>query len=89
MILSRIDIQKAYEAGEIGFTPAPTDLQWGEASVDLRLGYQFTRLKRVPGVTLSIAEGAEALTHLKFWDTKELQEAISGRFVGSPFWAIR
>lgn len=42
MILSQIDLRAAVEAGDIAFTPSLEERQWGEASVDLRLGFSFT-----------------------------------------------
>ena len=60
MILSQTDIRSEVEAGNIGFSPALEERQWGEASVDLRLGFQFTKFKDVAGITISIAEGLSA-----------------------------
>jgi dCTP deaminase len=74
MILSQPDIRKAVERGDIVFDPSLEEKQWGEASVDLRLGFQFTKLRAAPGVAVSIAEGLRAIGDLGFWDTKELQE---------------
>ena len=34
------------DKGEIKFSPALEEKQWGGASVDLRLGYRFTKLKK-------------------------------------------
>ena len=73
MILSQQDLRKAVEAGEIKFEPALEDPQWGEASVDLRLGHQFTKFKNISGVTISVAEGLKALGSLDLWTTKELK----------------
>jgi dCTP deaminase len=74
MILSQVDIRAAVERGEIGFRPGLEERQWGQASIDLRLGFQFTRLRKVRGVTISLAEGLESVGLLKLWDTKELRE---------------
>lgn len=45
MILSQVNLRAAVEAGQIGFDPPLEDRQWGEASVDLRLGFSFTKLE--------------------------------------------
>lgn len=74
MILSQIDIRKRVEAGDIGFDPPLEEKQWGEASIDLRLGFQFTRYKDdVKGVTLSVADGLKTVGALGLWNTKELK----------------
>jgi dCTP deaminase len=74
MILSQTDIRKEVEAGSITFTPALEEKQWGEASVDLRLGFQFTKFKELEGITISNADGLKSLGKLNLWDTKELKE---------------
>lgn len=74
MILSQVDLRKAVESGEIGFAPPLEDRQWGEASVDLRLGFQFTKFREAKGITISVADGLGALGGLGLWDTKELRE---------------
>lgn len=45
MILSRPDIKAAVDRGEIRFDPPLDERQWGDASVDLRLGLKFTKFK--------------------------------------------
>lgn len=74
MILSQGDLRKAVEAGEIAFNPPLEERQWGEASVDLRLGFQFTKFRKAEAITLSVAEGLASLGALGLWDTKELRE---------------
>ena len=74
MILSQSDIRRSVDAGEITFTPQLENKQWGEASIDLRLGFSFTKLKAVPGVTFSIADGLSSIGAAKIWDTKELKQ---------------
>ncbi len=74
MILSQIDIRTAVEAEEIGFDPPLEEGQWGEASVDLRLGFSFTKFREVPGVTVSVAQGLASIGGLRLWDTKVLRE---------------
>ena len=75
MILSRDELKAALDAGEIGFDPQIDESrQLGAASVDVRLGYQFARLKKVPGVTVSVADGLEALGALDLWTTDDLEK---------------
>ena len=73
MILSQINLRAAVEAGEISFEPALEEKQWGEASVDLRLGFSFTKIKNAPGVTLSVAGGLGTIGGSGLWITKELR----------------
>jgi hypothetical protein len=56
MILSQAELRKAVDDGEIRFDPPLQTRQWGEASVDLRLGNKFTKLKPAVGVKLSLAQ---------------------------------
>lgn len=73
MILSQVDIRRRVEAGDIGFEPTLEEKQWGEASIDLRLGFQFTRYKDAKGLTVSVAEGLKTIGSLGLWSTKELR----------------
>jgi len=75
MILSQVDIRSAVEAGHIGFLPDLEDKQWGEASVDLRLGFQFTKLQAIGGLSsISIADGLGLVGKMGLWNTKTLKE---------------
>jgi dCTP deaminase len=75
MILSQPDIRRAVEAGEIEFSPELDEKQWGEASIDLRLGFKFTRYKKDhPAVTISVAEGLKGINDIGLWDDKTLSE---------------
>ena len=75
MILSQVDIRRAVGEGDIGFSPELEDTQWGEASVDLRLGFQFTQLKDIgPHSAISVAEGLGHLGRMGIWTTKTLKE---------------
>jgi dCTP deaminase len=72
MILSQKDIRKLVKEKKICFSPELEEKQWGEASVDLRLGRQFTVYrKEIRGVTLSVAEGLGSLGDLNLWETEE------------------
>ena len=75
MILSQPALRAAVESGGVAFDPPLEERQWGEASVDLRLGFGFTILDRgLSGITLSVAEGMQAIEKAGFWKTKELEE---------------
>ena len=73
MVLSQPDIRKAVEAGEIVFSPALEDDQWGQASIDLRLGFRFTALQKRSGVKVSLAAGSQTLGAGGFWKTLDLK----------------
>jgi dCTP deaminase len=75
MILSQVDIRRAVEAGEIGFSPTIEEKQWGEASIDLRLGFQFTQLKDIGGHSaISVADGLGLIGRMGIWTTKTIRE---------------
>jgi dCTP deaminase len=73
MILSQVNLRAAVAAGDIGFDPALEENQWGEASVDLRLGFSFTRLTGLEGLIVSVANGLGSLGKSGVWATKELK----------------
>lgn len=74
MILSLRELRAAVAKGEIQFTPQIEDNQWGEASIDLRLGFQFTKFKGdIKGLTVSVAEGLKAIGAVDLWVTRELK----------------
>jgi dCTP deaminase len=70
MILSQPEIASAVASGEIRFDPPLEEKQWGEASVDLRLGTQFTKLQNVAGLKLSLHGGLGQIGG--FWRTMNL-----------------
>lgn len=74
MVLSQTEIREEVEKGSIIFDPPLEERQWGEASVDLRLGFQFTRLKELGGLKVSVADGLGALAKSGFWDEMVLEE---------------
>ena len=74
MILSQPDLRQAVKRKQIVFDPPLEENQWGEASVDLRLGFSFTKFKDLPGVKISVANGLGAIGQSGFWDTFELKE---------------
>jgi dCTP deaminase len=75
MILSQPDIRRAVAEGKIAFDPPLDEDQWGEASVDLRLGFRFTKLKELTDFKVSVAKGLQALADAGFWVTKDLRGA--------------
>lgn len=74
MVLSQPDIRKAVKSGKIAFDPPLEESQWGECSVDLRLGRSFTTLKKIDGFKVSVASGLQGLGETGFWQTSELTE---------------
>lgn len=68
MILTRKEIKAAVESGEIRFDPPLEDKQWGAASVDLRLGYKFTKIQpsdhKIP-----LAKGIKQISGLWYEET--------------------
>jgi dCTP deaminase len=69
MILTQTEIRAAIRAGEIRFDPPLEEKQWGGVSIDLRLGTQFTKPHRNPGIKLALHGG---LSDLAACTTKEL-----------------
>ncbi|MGO9134025.1 MAG: dCTP deaminase [Methylovirgula sp.] len=63
MILTRNEIKEAVEKGEIRFSPTLEEKQWGAASVDLRLGYKFTKLKKSDH-KIPLAKGLSQISNL-------------------------
>lgn len=70
MVLSQREIREAVENGQLVFDPSLEEKQWGPTSVDLRLGFDFTKIKLSPGLTVSVAEGLPSIRY----DTKVLKE---------------
>ena len=57
MVLAQPELRAEVETGRIAFDPPLEESQWSQASVDLRLGFSFTKLKRLPGIKLSATQG--------------------------------
>jgi len=74
MVLSQPDLRRAVQRGEIIFSPSLEETQWGEASIDLRLGFSFTKLKNIAGMKISVAGGLATLAESGFWKTMILKE---------------
>jgi dCTP deaminase len=74
-VLSQVDLRAEVERGAVKFTDDLANDQWGEVSVDLRLGKQFTMFKTdFEDVTISVAKGLRSLGGLNMWNTKTLKE---------------
>jgi dCTP deaminase len=73
MILSQPQIREAVEKGQIRFEPELEERQWHEASVDLRLGFKFTKLVAKKGVKISLAHGAGPIADAGLWKEKILK----------------
>ncbi len=74
MILSQVDLRERVDKKEVVFDPPLEEKQWGEASVDLRLGFRFIKINGVEGITISVADGLEAIGDMGFWSTKDLKD---------------
>jgi dCTP deaminase len=68
MVLSQLQIREEVEKGAIRFEPPLEAKQWGEASVDLRLGYKFTKFRPNKNVIFSMADGIGALSDTGLYD---------------------
>lgn len=73
MILSRPEIRAAVDRGDVKFDPPLEERQWGEASVDLRLGLNFTKLKKADGLTVSMAQGIGTIAQSGLWQQRTLR----------------
>ena len=67
MILSQPEVRAAVDKGEIRFDPPLEERQWGEASIDLRLGLKFTKFKDAPSVKFSMSKGIGAISNTALW----------------------
>lgn len=74
MILAQPELREEVKSGAIRFDPPLEERQWGEASIDLRLGLQFTKLKPAPAATFSMARGIGVIADSGLWVQKKLRE---------------
>ena len=74
MILSQNELQEALDSGGLEFDPPLVKGQIGPTGIDLRLGPDITIFKEAPGVSLSIADGIDAIAAAQLWETHELEE---------------
>lgn len=73
MILAQAEIREAVAKEEIKFDPPLEETQWHEASVDLRLGFKFTKLVAKRGLKVSLAYGMSAIADAGLWKEKTLR----------------
>ena len=74
MILSQPEVRAEVENGRIRFDPPLEERQWHEASVDLRLGFKFTKLTGKRGLKFTLAHGMPALAGTDLWTEKVLEK---------------
>ena len=74
MILSHRELKREIDARHIVFDPPLEERQWGEASIDLRLGRKVTKFKPADGMTFSVAGGLGAIADSGLWTEKTLEE---------------
>lgn len=67
MILSCQEIRAAVKSGEIRFDPPLEERQWGEASIDLRLGFKFTKFHSATNVIFSMTKGISTVSDTALW----------------------
>jgi dCTP deaminase len=72
MILAQAELREAVAKGEVRFDPSLEETQWHEASVDLRLGFKFTKLVAKRGLKVSLAYGLSAIADAGLWKEKTL-----------------
>jgi dCTP deaminase len=73
MILSQSEIREEVAAGRIVFDPPLEEKQWGEASVDLRLGFDFTKLEKADGAVFSVASGLGTIARSGIYSKRKLK----------------
>lgn len=73
MILAQAEIRDEVAKGRIRFDPPLEERQWHEASVDLRLGFKFTKLVAKRGLKVSLAYGMSAIADAGLWKEKTLK----------------
>lgn len=73
MILAQAEIRDEVAKGQIKFDPPLEERQWHEASVDLRLGFKFTKLVARRGLKVSLAYGMSAVADAGLWKEKILR----------------
>lgn len=75
MVLSQPDLRAEVASGKLRFDPPLEDKQWGEASVDLRLGFDFTKLNAAKGAVFSVADGLETIGRAGLYSRRKLRAA--------------
>ena len=72
MILTHHEIEDQIRQERVRFSPALETGQIGGASIDLRLGFRFTRIVRDDSLTVSVAKGP--LLREGLWETHDFGE---------------
>ena len=67
MILSQSELRDEVKKEQIRFDPTLEPRQWGEASIDLRLGLKFAKFIPNQNVTFSMAGGIGAVADTGLW----------------------
>lgn len=76
MILSHRDLRARVDNNNISFSPSLQEEQWGEASIDLRLGHQFTVFRdNLTSMSLSIDKGLKMVGEIGLWKSKTLKSS--------------
>lgn len=87
MILAHQEIRRYVDEGKITFDPPLEKTQWGEASVDLRLGLVFGRLRKVDNVKIGVSSGLGAIAKSGLWENFTLE--TSNKFGRPDTWPLK
>lgn len=68
-ILTRDEIKREMDSGNIRFDPPLLEKQWGDVCINLRLGYKFTQLQK-SNAEITLAEGIGGIADLGLWREK-------------------
>ncbi len=78
MILSPKHIREEIKKKNIRFDPPIEERQWGEASINLRLGFTFTHFLPAAGIIFRLSDGIGALRDANVWK-EEVYKDAAGR----------
>ena len=78
MILSQKQIREEIKKKTIQFDPPIEDRQWGEASINLRLGEKFTTFLPPKGLIFSLSDGLGSISDTNVWK-EEFRKDAAGR----------
>ena len=68
-ILTRDEIKREMDAGNIRFDPPLLEKQWGDVCINLRLGYKFAQLK-TSSAEITLADGIGGIADIGLWREK-------------------
>lgn len=83
MILSYPDLVEAWQKKRIRFDPDISIEQIGLSSIDLRLGFRYSRFKS-SAVSYILKPGAEGFDPADIYDTKDLNSTEDARLIIKP-----